>query len=221
MLLSFDIGIKNLAYCKLDKTGKIITWNVVDILEEPEKCKLCKRKVKVTDNRDFYCNFHGKGLAVYKPKPIKNYKPEELVEKAITKLDSLKDDFNGAESVVLELQMRINPKMKLLSDAIFTWFIIMKKNYPGMKSVSFIAAKNKLNLYNGPPIQCKLKSQYTRSKFLGKKHCEYFLSKNGNEYSKNVYSKSKKKDDLADCYLQGLFCLSKHSKDFLKLILAS
>ena len=43
MILSFDIGIKNLAYCILDKHEdnklRIIKWDIIKLLEDNEKCK--------------------------------------------------------------------------------------------------------------------------------------------------------------------------------------
>ena len=42
MIASFDIGIKNMAYCVLDSSGShIIDWNVIDLLDSaPMTCTM-------------------------------------------------------------------------------------------------------------------------------------------------------------------------------------
>lgn len=59
-LLSFDVGIKNLAYCILENK-KIIKWDVVNLLEE-EECDYCNImatfKSIISDTTNYYCNKH-------------------------------------------------------------------------------------------------------------------------------------------------------------------
>jgi hypothetical protein len=78
-LISFDIGIKNMAYCFFDVSGgeqSIIDWNVLNLLEKEnpvEQCsqmnpgktkKLpackCTKFAKFTKNQQFYCEKHAK-----------------------------------------------------------------------------------------------------------------------------------------------------------------
>jgi hypothetical protein len=76
--LSFDIGIKNLAYC-LMKDTKIIAWDNVN-LEEPTiipLCKVCGKKARFDDENDItYCKRHV-------PKPI-------LVEDKLPSISEIK-----------------------------------------------------------------------------------------------------------------------------------
>ena len=45
MLLSIDVGIKSLALCNLElKTGKILHWNVINLVSECSPCALCHLK---------------------------------------------------------------------------------------------------------------------------------------------------------------------------------
>tara|TARA_B100001094_G_scaffold255282_1_gene254209 strand:+ start:1474 stop:1665 length:192 start_codon:yes stop_codon:yes gene_type:complete len=53
-IISFDVGIKNLAYCILEKsneTFKILHWNIINILEEEinniPKCNNYVKKKKI------------------------------------------------------------------------------------------------------------------------------------------------------------------------------
>lgn len=72
-ILSFDVGLRNLAYCLLEKIDghvKIIEWDVIDLIGEiPEdipKCdgllkngKECSHKCSnVTEDDEHYCNMH-------------------------------------------------------------------------------------------------------------------------------------------------------------------
>ena len=67
MLISFDIGIKNLSYCILEKsegTTKIYDWNIIDLTGENKerkiiKCSECKKRAVFTfKNENFYCKSH-------------------------------------------------------------------------------------------------------------------------------------------------------------------
>ena len=116
-VLSFDVGIKNLAYCLFDNSTtkwKIADWKVVSLLgEEPiiHRCssdnlaknkktaaKPCTHLAKYYHNQIYLCDKHAKALAitstnVYLPEPrfkqVKKMKLEELVALALDlKVDS-------------------------------------------------------------------------------------------------------------------------------------
>jgi len=73
-VLSFDVGIRNLAYCLLEKTEKdgdvkILEWDVIDLVgeipEEVPKCdgvlkngKNCSHKCANVTEDGYYCNMH-------------------------------------------------------------------------------------------------------------------------------------------------------------------
>ena len=49
-ILSFDIGIKNLCFCELDKDGKILDWSIVNISNDvpcEHEMKMVKRVVNL------------------------------------------------------------------------------------------------------------------------------------------------------------------------------
>ena len=70
MIASFDIGIKNMAYCVFDSSGShIIDWNVIDLLDSaPITCtmlvknKTCNKKAKYTNptQSECFCLVHAK-----------------------------------------------------------------------------------------------------------------------------------------------------------------
>lgn len=69
-IMSFDVGIKNMAYCVMTSVESIITiidWKVIDIstIEEKNKqiipcscLKTCKKKTKYEKNEKYYCEKH-------------------------------------------------------------------------------------------------------------------------------------------------------------------
>jgi hypothetical protein len=67
MLISFDIGIKNLSYCIIERSDEtnltnIYDWNVVNLINETiNYCCNCKRKACLTlNNNTYYCKSHAK-----------------------------------------------------------------------------------------------------------------------------------------------------------------
>ena len=71
-ILSFDVGIKNLAYCKLKNKSEICDWNVINIIDDIQLSCSCKNKnnleckskatfyKKEDEIKIGYCNKHQK-----------------------------------------------------------------------------------------------------------------------------------------------------------------
>ena len=156
IILSFDIGIKNLAYCMIDSESNILDWNVLDCSGENETLRV------------------------------------------IQEIDSLKY-LTEADIVLLEKQPSFNPKMRNISTALYVYFILriqheLSKNC----KVMFYSAKYKLMCCNSK-IEHKSKCKYRQNKNLGIVHTRELLTA-----QKDFFEKHKKKDDLADCYLQAM-----------------
>lgn len=70
--LAWDIGIKNLSYCMMDKELNVLHWEVIDItgeVKEEHLCKVIQKNKKICnkkanfynlDDGKFYCNKHSK-----------------------------------------------------------------------------------------------------------------------------------------------------------------
>ena len=72
-----------------------------------------------------------------------------------------------------------------------------------------INARNKLKAYKGPKVECDIKDKYKRTKYLGIKYCKHMISESDQEdVWIKLFDTSKKKDDLADAYLQGMYVLN-------------
>ena len=157
ILLSFDIGVKNLAYCLLDTTDScILDWDVLDCSGENETLRV------------------------------------------IEELDKL-EYLTQADIVLLEKQPSFNPKMRNISTAIYVYFVLRIQHEQERKAkILFYAAKHKLKCCT-LTIEHKCKDKYRQNKNLGIAHTRHLL-KSHNEF----FESHKKKDDLADSYLQGL-----------------
>ena len=70
VILSFDVGIINLAYCLFTKENnklKILDWNIINLTNrESTKCK-CGLKASFSQGTDFFCKVHAKKCEPIKP----------------------------------------------------------------------------------------------------------------------------------------------------------
>jgi len=79
-VLSFDVGIKNMAYCFLDVSGEqinaILDWNVLNMMDDDntptipcncikKKATLCGKVAKYEKHQTFYCDKHAKECGDY------------------------------------------------------------------------------------------------------------------------------------------------------------
>jgi hypothetical protein len=65
IILSFDVGIINLAYCLFTKENnnwKILDWNIIDISERDEKKCHCGAKPSFIYLENYYCKIHCRTL---------------------------------------------------------------------------------------------------------------------------------------------------------------
>lgn len=245
IIASFDIGIKNLAYCIMEYQPhrlpgdkfKIYKWDVLDLLDidsdkvlkiTNKKVKTCQIKYKsgqkmgkLCANKPYYrvreasgevigiCKVHSRSRdqdQIQRHYTVANTTHFELAKLSIPQLDEI--DFSMCDRIILESQP--HQKMKNFSMMLFNYFVIRyvvdkKESEHNIKDVCFISSKNKLTVYDGPFIPCKLKTQYTRNKFYGKAYCRYMIRENREKLA--FFDTFKKKDDLADSYLQGAWYL--------------
>lgn len=249
ILISIDVGIKNLAYCCFsvndDKLlNNIIDWNVVDLNKKIHaKCNFCNKNASFTKNNTFYCKIHAKKCKYHLPcekikfnsntkmndlkdfankynieykdniikkdllETVNTFQNEnwlDIVKKQKTDYDfinigrNLNSIFNTLfstreiDTVIIENQ--IGPlaiKMKTLQGMITQYFII---KHPLCK-ILFVSSVNKLKEFKENNEDTK----YKERKNKGITICESLI----NEKNINFFKSHKKKDDLADSFLQG------------------
>ena len=212
-ILSFDVGIKNLAYCLIyikNNNLRLINWNSID-LSHKHTCSFCKEAAEYKSKKDFLCEKHKKEknykMIRKNTKEITNEHCEKIKTKSASKIDlielgrNMKANFDilfkdkHIDIVIIENQIsRIAMRMKSLQGMIAQYFIDI--NCPDIK---FVSSKNKLKLFNN-----KQKTTYKERKILSIKHTADLLDKHKHTQL-DFFNKHSKKDDLADSFLQALY----------------
>lgn len=180
IILSFDIGIKNLAYCQLDTVSKdILDWFILDC-----SCK----------NND------------------------DTMLEVINQLESV-PNLLESDIILLEKQPSFNPKMRIISTALYVYFTL-RISYENQKNIKilFYSAKNKLKVCNSSECVKILENKNMKAKTAKDKRMNYSCNKKAaieqtrhdliNSGFLSYFDKSKKKDDLADSYLQAIAYLN-------------
>lgn len=94
-ILSFDIGIKNLAYCYADTSGNnikdIISWDVINLCET-YKCNFCQEPAVLFKENCYYCKKHS-NHEKYKL-PIKKININNLSKKKLDELKKIADGYS-------------------------------------------------------------------------------------------------------------------------------
>lgn len=192
MILSFDIGIKNLAYCIMfkddninNKTNiKIIRWNIIQLIEDHVKCK---------------------GISL-----------DTITKVLYVKLRDIFLDYDITEVLLENQPVLKNPVMKSIQMILYSYFqyekIIMGRE---ISTIKLINASNKLKLgkhlkeINNTESILKIKTKYSKNKKLAILYTNHFLKERliTDDYEKfnNIFNEHNKKDDLADAFLQGLY----------------
>ena len=192
MILSFDIGIKNLAYCLMYKDNtidnnnniKIINWDIIQLIEDDVKCK---------------------GVSL-----------DAITNVLYNKLQEIFLDYDITEVLLENQPVLKNPVMKSIQIILYSFFqyekVLMGRD---INLIKFINASNKLKLgknlseINNSEDIVKIKSKYTKNKKLAIIYTNHFLQERliEEDYIKynEIFNKHKKKDDLSDAFLQGLY----------------
>jgi hypothetical protein len=219
-ILSFDVGIKNLSFCLLNDTV-IEDWGILNICTDDvcEHCskngQRCDKSVKFIDKAGFkVCPSHSK-LKAYADIKFKKHskKNNPMLGQGICIVETLRNkvDFLDVDLVVIENQPALkNPTMKSIQMIIYSYFLISGVTCDDSKvdSIEMINARNKLKAYTGPVVPCDIKDRYKKTKFLGIEYCKHMINESGQDDKFiNLFDNSKKKDDLADAYLQGIYVL--------------
>lgn len=224
--LSFDIGIKNLSFCLInDKDLNIEDWGILNIspdavcehcMKENKQCDKSAKKIIIENNKRL-CSSHIK-LKQYKDMKMKNIPKHKnqllLIGKNIVEQLDKYNHFLDVDHVLLENQPALkNPTMKSIQMIIYSYFLVngITNDLSKIENLEMINARNKLKAYKGPEIKCEIKDKYKRTKFLGIEYCKVMIDENDKieDKFKKLFEESKKKDDLADSYLQGIYYITK------------
>lgn len=222
-VLSIDVGLLNLAFCSTsinlnsEEPLKINLWEIKNTLEtEKETCRgtlktgeSCKKLANYTCKDLHYCKTHipdKKSFKKIKHKQCKNFTLQEIAMNVITCINNLYnenlDTFNALNKVLIELQPRVNNKMKFVSHIIFSKYTELLKNQNCI--IRFVAAKNKLKNFQGPVFECDVKSKYSQRKKASVFYCKWYLNHYFVDSEREKWiafiEQNKKADDLADTF---------------------
>lgn len=239
-LVSFDVGLRNLAYCVLEGTErsnvKIIEWGLIDVMAEESghtntKCMKCSKPACWSKGTEFACTKHkvkGPTKASLNKKTIfelsllstgttkkelidnlysktvwkrcvKNCKQGSVVDLAPLIAKSLNARTNmwaGSHKVIFEQQP--DKRMMAVQAMMHMWFECNKFSTKAVSAVhkltNIVTVKDSTKTYKG-------------RKKTGIIHASELVPLEW----KDFMLKHPKKDDLADCFLQGLWYLENNS----------
>jgi len=185
-------------------------------IHDPGKVPKGSRKKKVPKGNAKGTGKKGKKKGHrYKHMPL-----QELSRRLTMAFDKL-NILNGHIDVVL---IESQPKFALATvrhvmDFLLCYLTIRAIDKGLKTKIITISAKRKLSVYDGPFIRCNVKDPYQRNKKLGIEYCRYMLDEklcndelepeaiHLHEPWATYFESFKKKDDLADSFLQGAWYL--------------
>ena len=238
MILTIDIGLRNLAMCIMSAVEKqdistydIHLWDVYNTLDSDDyTCegvqksgKVCGKKCTckyLMDNEYKYCckthfpkNIAFTKLNSFKKKAINDYLLQDIAKIVLTKIQEIfndnKDIFTNVKQILIELQPKINQKMKFTSHIIYGKLVELYKETD--TTIRFVRASQKLRAYTGPEIECILKGSYAKRKWLSIQYTKWFLeNKFSNEQKEKwlpFFESKTIKADLGDVNLMAINAL--------------
>ena len=191
IIISFDIGIKNLGCCILEyneqsNNANIIHWDLHNLVDE-------NRKTKPSIS--------------------------QLSNSIFNEMDNIVSKCSHINYVLLENQpSRINGTMKTIQMIIYCYFQLSKYNTNSIKGEVLLISPSKKTLEHPYDIDislCKLKNRYGQTKWKGIELTKKYIEKS--ESLGNYLSSFKKKDDICDALLQAISWLRKNNYDILTI----
>ena len=228
-------GLHKSQYNKILNTKEEIKFKKDDCkntccFELKTKKKICNKNTNwfftKNDKKVFYCNSHKNQylknqeklskLTKIKRKNACTESIDVLKYKLMTILDKKKHMLK-VDKVLIENQPSLkNPKMKSIANTLYCWFLMRgiidkEQNNSLINQIKFISPSNKLKVNNDNTVLLLSKSsndteKYKLTKRLGIQYCNQLIINDNNNY--DFLQKQKKKDDLCDAFLQGVYYLS-------------
>lgn len=211
IILSIDIGIKNLAVAQIevleDKCYNILSWDLLNIGDPPppkiicsgffKNGKPCTKVASYKNKVSFFCKSHAPdGCKLIVKRKAKKPTINDVCKRLIVELDK-NEHYLKSQKVLIENQpCLMNPMIKSVQIMVFTYFHMRSNNI----AVQLIHANRKNRIFkDDPDPDPPVKSKYLRTKKKGIVACKKLLCQ-----TKDVefFGGHSKKDDLSDAFLQ-------------------
>ena len=224
-ILSWDVGIINLSYCILDydkdtKEKSIYKWGIINLIDDPSMKKnmnlVFENIPKKLNEYDFLLDVDA--VVIENQPSLKNPKMKSIQMIVYSYFLMYGKVLNNQENKIKDIDFcNASNKLKVYKGPpILLEDLKRKKKKIDDKS----SIKDYLDKENNedekeevivvePEIKEKKsnKLSYGDKKKMAIKHVQYFLNENNDIENLNFFNDHKKKDDLADSYLQGLYIL--------------
>jgi len=191
--------------------------------------EICNKQAKFemnhSDKLTHYCKLHSNNF-IKKNNIIRKIvkqnaskAPIEIIKfNLIKSLDKI--NFNNIDYVLIENQPSMkNPKMKSVADTLYSWFLIrgiVDKKINNLKKVLYLSPSNKLKI-NDKDLNKEINQindKTKKYKFTKETAVIYTKKILKNDKWYDFLDNNKKKDDLCDCFLQGIYFLN-NQKNFI------
>lgn len=256
LVLTIDVGLKNLAMCIMDSEYNLHLWDVYNMLDDEQYSYSCKTRQKDGKMCEKKCQFKfpcevkkqvlsgecidditGERKNMYtnittteivhcckrhcpkeiltqkkyfiREKKVGDFLLQDIAERIMKGINEIYNKhiqlFSKLTNICIELQPKVNQRMKFTSHIIYAKFVDLYKDRDGEIPIRFIRASQNLQAYRGPPVECKLKTPYAKRKYLSVAYTKWYLE---HDLLNTEFNKSKnylefllshpKKDDLCD-----------------------
>ena len=235
--VNYKLNILGKTYylCTFHKTTNNLIQNEINKIKE-NNTEYCEQIIKSTGIKcskkccnkyinNYYCKTHinniKKRILNTKPETSKincNKVPIEDIKFNLIKKLELIPELLDVKKVLIENQPAMkNPKMKAIADTLYTWYLIRGKiDNKNIDKISYISPSNKLKIDEDNTIRLLSTTKndtekYKLTKQLSVSYTQQLLK--DDILNLNFINSKKKKDDLADSYLQGLYYINILSKN--------
>ena len=221
-ILSWDVGIINLSYCIIDfneesKEKNIIKWGIINLIENPEMKKnmtlVFENIPKKLHENEFLLDVDG--VVIENQPSLKNPKMKSIQMVVYSYFLMYGKVLNINENKIKFIDFcNASNKLKVYKGPVISIENLKKKKVKNNSLITdFI---NKEEKDENEEIEIKEKKSnklsYGDKKKMAVEHVKYFLKENNDKENLEFFELHKKKDDLADSYLQGLYIISQKYK---------
>ncbi len=236
-ILSWDVGIINLSYCILDynketNEKKILKWGIINLIETPDMKKnmnLVFENIPRKLNENHFL-LDVDYVVIENQPSLKNPKMKSIQMVVYSYFLMYGKILNTNENKIQQIDFcNASNKLKVYKGPVISLEDLKrKKKKTGEKQTieKFLVNEDKTEVVGEevgeekieveiegsievikPIKEKKIKLSYTDKKKMAVEHVKYFLKEYNDDENLQFFMEHKKKDDLADSYLQGLFSI--------------